>query len=338
MDHHLELDLARSLNRLSDTWNATYESRHSFDQFQILGEQDSFLRLLPTTTSGSIACEQNGFDNTFEEALEDTLNAQNHCPRTDPRSEPKAQEYHDFLSFYTGPEKEGIEILNHASGYSESPPHTPTSGDSCRNTRTLRSSFEQGPRSVNRTSTNLFPQSDFDLNHNDINSMNTFFDLDPSSTANFPPTYGTPDDDQLVSQSSDAPTLSRSPLSSTSHSETVERPPTVSSASFQHANLTPSKTPLRDSEPARYLPVSGGPAFKCAKCPRVFASRSLLERHWKTCERFRCTKGCNKSFTLEKDRRRHESTIHEDQNVQCEICGRKGRKDNLRRHMRTHGS
>lgn len=238
----------------------------------------------------------------------------------------KVPGYEECLGLSTGPIRGGIEIPCHASSYSATPPHTSTSGDSCRNPRSPRSSFEQDLQPINRTSTSLFPQSGSHLNLDYINSSDSLFDPDHSPIPSLLPTFGQCDDDQFVPTSSEPPTLARS-LSSTSHSETAQTPPTVPSANFPYADLAPSSTPLALS---RHL------AFKCADCSRSFPSRSRLDHHLKTHESFKCTKGCLKRFTLEKDRRRHENTIHAAQNSQCEICGRKGRKDNIKRHMMTH--
>jgi len=213
-------------------------------------------------------------------------------------------------------------------------------GDGCRNTQSPALSFEQHPQTCNRTSTNLFPElpdTTFDPRHHYTNSSDFFFHPGYLPIPNLLPTFASSDVNQLVSTSGELPNLARYTVTPSSQSESSRTSQTtISSANFLDDSPAPPKKPIPGIEPTCYIEIDRVPSLKCALCSRVFASTSALERHTRDHTRFTCTKGCAKSFTSKKDRSRHEGSVHASQNLQCEICGRKGRKDNMRRHMKTH--
>ena len=221
----------------------------------------------------------------------------------------------------TEPIREGREVPYQADSYESQTPH---------------SRFEQDLQPSDRTNTNLFPETDFDLNYDYFNSSDSLFHPDYSPMPDILPAFETFEDDPFVSTSSESPGLAGSSLSSSSRSETSKIPHTTTySNTSGNASLAPSDTLGRDNESAR-IAISKSSALRCAECSQVFACTSRLERHSKSHARFACAKGCAETFALDKDRRRHESTIHGNSKLQCEVCGRKCRKDNLRRHMKIH--
>ena len=84
--------------------------------------------------------------------------------------------------------------------------------------------------------------------------------------------------------------------------------------------------------------------LRCSECAQGFASRSQLRRHERTHERFLCDiHGCEKSFKMSKDLRRHQATIHAGSAscplgiLVCPSCDYKTRrKDHHKRHIATH--
>ena len=257
------------------------------------------------------------------------------------------------MGISTGPIKEGYEASCH--GYGKGPHWSSTSlepiatstprieGDSQHMPKALKAGEscgildDQGSQLFNRTSTNLFPDVDFDLNYDYANSSDTLFRPDYLPIPDFLSPHETPNADQVVSTSNELPSQAESSVSSSSRSKTSPISHRgISSSSFPNASIAPSDMPLPDDEPTRYLAVSRATALTCEECPRVFTSTSLLKRHLKTHTRFACTKGCTKSFTSKKDRGRHDATIHGNQIVQCPKCDHMGRKDNMKRHMKIH--
>ena len=187
-----------------------------------------------------------------------------------------------------------------------------------------------------RIGSNLFPEIGFDLDYDFVSSSKPPFH--PNNLP-LPEPYSSHDLDQanqLRSTSSQHMFLAGPLLSPSSSSQ----PPTTPDANYSssrssNASVIPPQTPMDCKEPCA-LPRA--PAYRCVECPGLFATKMLLERHSKSHRRciFTCTKGCSKTFTTKKDRMRHEGTIHGDQLVQCETCGRRGRKDNIRRHKKIH--
>ncbi len=102
--------------------------------------------------------------------------------------------------------------------------------------------------------------------------------------------------------------------------------------------------PVDVSQPRRMrLPPIATP-LKCSECAQVFASRGQLRRHERTHERFLCDiRGCERSFKMSKDLRRHQATVHACSASRslgiliCPSCNYKTRrKDHLKRHIATH--
>ena len=124
------------------------------------------------------------------------------------------------------------------------------------------------------------------------------------------------------SQSSDFPV-------DISFKETVskELPDPVNVSQSHRMRLPPIATPL-----------------KCSECAQVFASRGQLRRHARTHERFLCDiSGCERSFKMSKDLRRHQATVHPGsascslEILICPSCDYKTRrKDHHKRHIATH--
>ena len=227
----------------------------------------------------------------------------------------------------TEPVREGHELLYHPNGYTKNLWYEVPGGDSYESQTAARSTIEE---KFDCTNTNLFPETDFDLNRTDSLS------LPHCSPPSLLRASDTLEEEPLVSTSSKSPGSAESSLSSSARSETSKTPhTTIYSTSPGNASLVPSD-PMGSDDGSAKVAISKSSALRCAECPQAFASTSLLERHSRSHTRFACTKGCAKSFTVEKDRRRHESTIHGNQNPQCEVCGRKLRKDNMRRHMKLH--
>ena len=85
-------------------------------------------------------------------------------------------------------------------------------------------------------------------------------------------------------------------------------------------------------------------SFACSECGQIFASRGQLRRHGRTHERLLCdTRGCEKSFKMSKDLRRHQATVHPGSAscslaiLNCPSCDYKTRrKDHHKRHIATH--
>ena len=270
--------------------------------------------------------------------FEDTLAARNHCPSADLLAGPEAPGYEECLSVLTESPRDRLENVYHPYGVS---PHIssskrihrvslgPTAPQSSGTTSCLPDTSTRGARRGQAlepfvyTSTSLSLEPDFGMNHDCFSNSDPLFHSDHLDTRRPICLDG--------SQTLIGPSLSPS-----SRSEVSTTPYTPSfSANLLGACLTPSSTSF-DKAPVTYLAVPRAPALTCAECPQVFASTSSLERHSRSHRRFACCQGCTKTFTSRKDCRRHESTIHAGENVQCEICGRRGRKDNMRRHMKRH--
>ena len=330
-----------------DTRNATYESYHSVDQPQVLGEQDSSLRLLPNTSLDSPFREHDDFGSLFDWKFEDTLAARNHCPSVGLLSGAGATGHEKYLGLSTGSPQETLDIIRHEYGVPHTssserihstglglpaPQSSSTRGGSCRS---LCPCCGQALQPFDHTSTNPSLEPDLNLNHDYLSNSDPFLHSDRSPIPDVP--SGTLDDDQFVSPACEPPSLVGPSLSPSSRSEVFTTPYTpTSSASSSGGCLASSSTSLPDKAPVTYLAVSRAPASTCAECPQVFASANSLERHSRNHRRFACTQGCTKTFTSRKDCKRHESYIHAGENIQCEICGRKSRKDNMRRHMKRH--
>ena len=85
-------------------------------------------------------------------------------------------------------------------------------------------------------------------------------------------------------------------------------------------------------------------SMKCSECAKLFASRGQLRRHERTHERFFCDNhGCERSFKMAKDLRRHQATVHAGsassslEILICPSCDYKTRrKDHHKRHIATH--
>jgi len=94
--------------------------------------------------------------------------------------------------------------------------------------------------------------------------------------------------------------------------------------------------------------------FQCSECPRSFATRSLLNKHFRKHDPpIKCTlDGCEKTFQWQRDCDRHRNTKHPQMGPgftlwSCPYYGCKysiqhsvgsPRKDNVNRHIRTkHG-
>jgi hypothetical protein len=130
----------------------------------------------------------------FECALEDTFSARSYCPSADLLAGLEGPRYEECLSVLTGPHANGIPLDRSSSertestslgpispfprgpnGYSQSLPITFANGDGSTNTQSPDQIFEQGLPSFNRTSTNSFPETEFDLNYDYTNSNDPFF-------------------------------------------------------------------------------------------------------------------------------------------------------------------
>ena len=103
--------------------------------------------------------------------------------------------------------------------------------------------------------------------------------------------------------------------------------------------------PVDASQPHRMRLPPFVTTLKCSECAQVFASRVQLRRHERTHERFLCDiNGCEKSFRMSKDLRRHQATVvHADSASSlrdiliCPNCGKRTRrKDAHKRHLATH--
>ena len=135
------------------------------------------------------------------------------------------------------------------------------------------------------------------------------------------------------------PSSSATPLPKTSQSGDVpvgisfkepvskELPDPVHVSQSRRIRLPPIATPLR-----------------CSECAQLFASRGQLRRHGRTHERCFCDiRGCERSFKMSKDLRRHQATVHPGsascslEILSCPSCDYKTRrKDHHKRHIATH--
>ena len=102
--------------------------------------------------------------------------------------------------------------------------------------------------------------------------------------------------------------------------------------------------PVNVSQPRRMrLPPIATP-LKCSECAQILTSRGQLRRHERTHERFLCDiQGCERSFKMAKDLRRHQATVHAGsascslETLTCPSCDYKTRrKDHHKRHIATH--
>jgi hypothetical protein len=122
-----------------------------------------------------------------------------------------------------------------------------------------------------------------------------------------------------------------SPTSGTG-SSTNSTGPTTSSLALSGYGSSP--TPINKTNPKPGMTDS----FSCSKCAKECGSRAKLQRHVKNHDerKYSCSRtGCNRRFTTEADRKRHENKIaHGGRKAWwCAKCGRAfGRKDNLRKH------
>ena len=103
--------------------------------------------------------------------------------------------------------------------------------------------------------------------------------------------------------------------------------------------------PVDASQPHRMRLPPVATSLRCSECAQVFASRVQLRRHERTHGRFLCDiHGCEKSFRMSKDLRRHQATVvHADSALSlrdmliCPSCGKRTRrKDAHKRHLATH--
>ena len=202
-----------------------------------------------------------------------------------------------------------------------------------------RYSCPEQPENRTDTRTSLFPGSFFDLNHDGNNSNNSLFHLDENPAFDLP--LHSPMDISDTSfprsselSSSSEPSFCSSRAVRSSHSDVTF----ASSAGSPHKSLEPHQSPPPCNPLSSAIPISRAKTLRCLFCPRTFTNKALLKRHAETHSqaKYVCTKGCLKNFTLDKDRVRHEETVHGDGSVFCEICRRKGRKDNIKRHMKVH--
>ena len=184
------------------------------------------------------------------------------------------------------------------------------------------------------TGRDLLPESDVCSDYEPSDSSNSLLCIDQLQPATFAlldevantSFYSTPADEPS--------TISGSSLSQFSSSADYNTPQTTVSS-----NSLPDTDSPQMSNSAIGLPaIYKEPGSQCINCKNVYAS-SNFEHHSRTCKRFRCTvEGCSKTFTLNKDLERHKTNVHEKKLSLCKRCGKKFRKDNLVRHMRTHES
>ena len=185
---------------------------------------------------------------------------------------------------------------------------------------------------------------DFDFRDNTCSSLPNFeqsavADQSTPSTAEFSSSSASSDIVNLNWPVSLLPSSSATSLSEPSQSndvpvgilfeETVskELPGPVDVSQLHRMRLPPITTPL-----------------KCSECAQVFASRGQLRRHERTHERFVCDiHGCERSFKMAKDLRRHQATVHAGSTscsleiLICPSCDYKTRrKDHHKRHIATH--
>ena len=220
------------------------------------------------------------------------------------------------------------------------------------------------------TSENLFPELKLDLNYDDTNSSDAFFPSDNIPMPDLPLPDSTIDVDQIDFMFDQPPTLAGSPLFSSSASMTpqtlletvpstsasmtpqtlletvpstsasmtpqtpLERVPSASASMTPQTPLetVPSASASQASTLRAFSDPSGSHPVRTVAIPR--ARTSTLQRHKKSQVRVACTRGCPETFVGKKERRRHESSVHDRQDPECPRCGRKCRKDNIRRHMR----
>ena len=114
--------------------------------------------------------------------------------------------------------------------------------------------------------------------------------------------------------------------------------------SFEETVSVELPGPIVVSPPHRMRLPPIATSFRCSECAHVFPSRGQLMRHGRTHESFPCdVRGCEKSFKLSKDLRRHQATVHPGSASSslailiCPICDYKTRrKDHHKRHVATH--
>lgn len=217
-----------------------------------------------------------------------------------------------------------------------------TIGDGCWTAHSHVLGFERHPQPCNCMSMNHVPEcpvTNFDATYDHIDGSDSLFHHDDLPMPDFFPAFDTVDTDHSVSLSSEPPNLDGSSSSPISNSEDSNAPQmTPPSPEPLEDTITLSRTRHPDPECRGYLAIPRAPTLKCSACARVFGSTSHLERHSEDHARFTCTKGCKKTFTSKKDRRRHEKDVHEKQKLRCKVCGRVSRRDNMKRHMKTHDS
>ena len=187
------------------------------------------------------------------------------------------------------------------------------------------------------TNTNLLPNSNPLLEHDDFNNDDSLFHLLDTSTTHFRPALELDGEFQGALTHANSLALEALPRLSPLSKVSSGTPSTTLPASDDFASETPasSTSPAPTSQPSK-LPLMPRlkPSLSCSQCPEVFQSTGSLRAHQRIHKAtFACTLGCGKRFPLEKDRDRHELDVHHGVNPMCSMCGKQFRKDNLKRHV-----
>ncbi|MCJ1280580.1 hypothetical protein MMC21_008409 [Puttea exsequens] len=230
---------------------------------------------------------------------------------------------------------------------SASLPSKPVHGDSCGDPQVTGFTYpEHDLRPVNFADTNQFFEVGFDLNYDFNNSSDPPFHLEISPVPSSATAGEASDMTRPISTSTEPSKFAGSDLSSSTPPDPSDASySSISSASSPYAGLMPARSSTQlDIAPPAYKAISRAHATTCKNCSRVFTSNALLKRHLKTHDRFACyVDTCTKTFTVAKDRDRHLNTMHAGNISQpiklysCNKCHHQDkRKDNLKRHMKTH--
>lgn len=184
----------------------------------------------------------------------------------------------------------------------------------------------------------------FNFHHSACSSLPSF---EQSAVADKP----TPSTAEFSSSSASSEIVSLNwPVSLLPSSSATSLPEPSQSSNF-HVDLSFEETvsielpgPIGVSPPHRMRLPPIATSFRCSESAQVFPSRGQLRRHGRTHEKFLCdVRGCEKSFKLSKDLRRHQATVHPGSAscslaiLICPSCDYKTRrKDHHKRHIATH--
>jgi uncharacterized C2H2 Zn-finger protein len=186
-----------------------------------------------------------------------------------------------------------------------------------------------------------------DLNYDDNKNSESLFHPDYPLLPDLPHLDEFVDIDQAFSTSSELSNLMGSSLPCLAPLEALRSPrtliPSTLSTSTPHVprdSSPPTSLGHRDSlssnsEAPRPLEMAKGRVWACLTCGKGFSAKALLDRHCQSHQKLVCPRGCGEIAKSKKDLQRHVDLVHDDKKLSCDFCDYRGRKDNLKRHVKT---